>query len=294
MLKMLRIILLLLSTLLYGCVYYKANINEGSFNVYAPKPFLGPGVYLFSDQLYIRGSLAYTVEDKEALVMNDVKNEGYEYSRDEVSYEILPQEDANIRYIMQSYPLSGAIDVFYKKRFGFGGGHIALDPYPSITFFVGMNALYGEGGWGIRIGYSKDDASISGRYGYGGEMSIGTFCWEDSTFRDSFEVSGSYNNANLGIYLFSSVFIAKSLSLNFSTSLYQPWLRRSIYVENAAIPHDYDITMDFPFFFSQYVGATLFLFERVQLSAGETVYYTPSSDKLHLQTNFSASYLFAI
>ena len=286
-------ILLGLSALLYGCVYYKANINEGSFNVNTPTPFWGLGTYIYSDKLYIRGSLSYSIEDRETLPLEGVENEGYKYENDKDYLELLPQEDADIQYVLLKNSFGGSIDILYKKWVYFFGGRIAFDYYPSITLFGGINARYGEAGFGFRLGYSKENARYSGRYGYQGTFSTGTFSWDDSSVTSSFEGSGSYNNANFGIYTFSSLFVTNMLSLNFSTGFYQPWFfRRSIYIGDADIPHDYDITIDFPYLLSQYAGASFIILEHVQFSAGETVFYTPYSDKLHWQTTFSMSYLF--
>ena len=286
-------ILLGLSALLYGCVNYKANINEGSFNINTPKPFWGPGTYIDSPGLHIRGSLSYSVEDKNRVPLQGVENEGYKYEIDEETLELLPQEDANIQYVIQNQPFGGSVDIFYKKWLIFGGGRIAFDYYPSITLFGGINSRSVEAGWGLRLGVSKDDARYSGRYGYEGEFSTGTFSWDDSSYTSSFKGSDSYINANFGAYYFLSFFVIDGLSLNISTGFYQPWLfKQSIYIEDAAISHDYDISLYFPFFLSQYMGATYTLLNHIQFSAGETLFITPYSGKRHWQTTFSVSYLY--
>lgn len=286
-------ILLALSVLLHGCVHYKANVTEGSFDVNTPKPFWGPGTFIESKKLHVRGTMSYNIEDKENIPLKYVDNYGYKYKVNDKYYELLPQEKADIQYVMKNNPLGGSIDIFYKRMYFTGGGRIAYDHYPSLTIFGGYNSLRWEVGSAIYLGYSKDNASYSGKYGYQGKIGIGTFCWEDSSYTNNFEGKGSYSNVNLGLYIYGGVFPVNKVSFNFSVGFYQPWLfRRYIYIEDAAIPHDYNITFYFPFFLSHYVGATYTLLDHIQLSAGEAVYYTPYSDKLHWQTNISISYLF--
>lgn len=266
-------ILLGLSILLYGCATYSANIKEGSFDVNPPKPFFGPGTYVYPDVFNFRVAFAYTIEEKETFPLKGVEKESSSNG------------DADINYFLESNPVSGYLDIYYKINIFDWGGRVAMEPYPSILFFAGINALYGECGVSLRIGYSKDDASYSGHYNYYSMNGID----DDGDFQEQH----SLHNANIGINLFSSLFIIKNLSLNFSTGFYQPWFfRRSIYIGDADIPHDYDITIDFPYLLSQYAGASFIILEHVQFSAGETVFYTPYSDKLHWQTTFSMSYLF--
>lgn len=265
-------ILLGLSALLYGCSGKHANIKNGSFDVNLPKPFWGPGIFLYQNEFHIRGSLSYSIEDEESSSIDDASTE------------------TDIKYDFLKNPLSGSVDIFYKmNRFDFGG-RLAVDPYPAIILFVGFNDLYGEVGVGSRLGYSKDNASYSGHYIYESCTFVGCIDKEEGDFQ---ETERSYNNANFEVFLFSSIFVTDVISLNFSTGLYQPWLfRRSLYFENVDNSDDYKLSISFPSIFSQYAGVSLFLLEHIQLSAGETVYGSPSLSKWHLQTNISASYLF--
>ncbi|WP_295683895.1 hypothetical protein [uncultured Fibrobacter sp.] len=270
-------ILLALLFLLYGCATYSANIKEGSFDVNPPKPFWGPGTYIFPDEFYIRGTMSYSIEDKETFSLEKYEKEKSDKKK---------TKNNNINYVLQKNPFSGSVEFFCKKEIYDGGARLAIEPYPSVILFAGINALYGEFGFGLRIGYSKDDASYSGDYFY--ESPNGA---EDDNGK--FQEEHSYHNANYGIYMFSSIFVTEILSLNFSTGLYQPWLyRRSLYLENVNYPEDYDISIDFPFLLSQYVGVTLFLLDHIQLSTGETVFYSSYIEPIHWQTNISISYLF--
>ena len=277
-------ILLGLSALLYGCPSYTANIKDGSFDVSLPKLFWGSGTYIYPDELYIRGSLSYSIEDKESLPLKDVE--------EDESKKL--QGDQDIRYVLQNNPFSGSVDIFFKKWPLFLGGRLAAELgssglVPSLLVFYGINGIYGEFGLGTRLGYSKDNAKYSGTYVH--EPCSIDGCWDEE--KGDFEEEHFYKNVNIGVYAFSSLFVMETLSLNFSTGLYQPWLfRSSVYLENVPSPYDYDITIDFPFLFSQYVGATYTLLNHIQFSAGEIVYYTLHSDKLHWQTTFSMSYLF--
>lgn len=265
-------ILLGLSALLYGCGGKHANIKNGSFDVDLPKPFWGPGIFLYQNELHIRGSLSYSIEDEEFSSINDASME------------------TDVKYDYQKNPLSGSLDIFYKmSRFDWGG-RLAVEPYPSITLFVGLNDLYGEVGAGFRLGYSKDKASYSGHYIYESCTFVGCIDKEEGDFQ---ETERSYNNANFEVFVFSSIFVTDVLSVNFSTGLYQPWLfRRSLYFENVDNSEDYILSISFPFIFSQYAGVSLFLLEHIQLNVGESVYGSPSLSKWHWQTNISASYLF--
>lgn len=270
--------------LLHGCTSYTANIKDGSFDVNLPKPFWGPGTYIYPDEIYIRGTLSYSIEDKELLPLKDIEKD--------VSKNV--QGSQEVRYALQNNSINGSVDIFFKKWSLFMGGRLAAELgssglVPSLLLFWGCNGLYGEFGLGTRLGYSKDNAKYSGTYVYAPCSIDG--CWDEE--RGNFQEEHFYKNINIGIYAFSSFFVMETLSLNFSMGLYQPWLfRSSVYLENVPSPYDYDITIDFPFLFSQYVGATYTLLNHIQFSAGETVYYTPYSDKFHWQTNFSISYLF--
>ena len=65
-------------------------------------------------------------------------------------------------------------------------------------------------------------------------------------------------------------------------------------MDNIEVPGDYDITIDFPYFLSQYAGATISLFGHVLLNVGETFYLThsPASVKNIWRTHFSVSYMY--
>ena len=272
------VILLSLSMLLHGCTSYTANIKEGSFDVNLPKPFWGAGTYIYPDEIYIRGTLSYSIEDKELLPLKDIEKDGF------------PKQDGCIKYAILGTPFSGSLDVFFKKWYFGWGGRLVLEPYPSGILFVGINGLHGEYGFGLRFGYSRDKVRYSGQYIY-------TPCSIDGCMSETigdFQEEHSNDNVNLGVYTYSSFFVSEFLSLNFSTGLYQPWfLKNEVYLEDVPTTnHDYDINFFLPFLFSQYVGATYTLLNHIQFSAGETVYYTPYSDKFHWQTNFSISYLF--
>ena len=265
-------ILLGLSALLYGCGTKHANIKQGSFDVHLPKPFWGPGTYIYPDEFYIRGNLSYSIEDDELSSIDDGSLE------------------TDVKYDLQNNPLSGSLDVFYKKKYYDWGGRLALEPYPSMAFFVGMNDLYGEVGAGLRLGYSMDKASYSGHYVYESCTFVGCIDKEEGDFQ---ETERSYNNANFEVFLFSSLFVTEALSLNFSTGFYQPWLfRKSLYFNNVSDSEDYELSFSFPSIFSQYAGASLILLNHIQLSVGETVYGSPSLSKWHLQTALSISYLY--
>ena len=274
-------ILLGLSILLYGCTSYTANIKDGSFDVNLPKPFWGPGIYTTSDKLYVRGTISYTLEDKESLPLKDIEK------RDSESKS---KDDRDIKYTIPGKPFSGSIDVFYKKFSCEWGGRLVLEPYPSGIIFVGMNGLSGEFGLGLRLGYSKDDVRYFGQYVYVPCTIDG--CMDEK--EGDFQEEHSSNNVSYGLYAYSSFFVTKTLFLNFSTGFYQPWLfKNTIYLEDVpSSNHDYDIDFSLPFFLLQYAGASFIILEHVQFSAGETVFYTPYSDKLHWQTTFSMSYLF--
>lgn len=287
--------LIILLILLYGCSVYEANVSKGGFDVDLPEPFWGQGVWVMPNTVYFKGNVAYSIGDKETIPLDGLENEGY----DRRFGKSLPKERAEFEYRLKENPFSGSLDVFVKRWVFLGGGRVEVDPYPSVTLFAGLNSLVGEFGVGTRLGYSKDKATYSGKYlsveyelhsntAYSGEI-------ENTVFKGEFEETHSYNNANFGLYAYSSLFVTEHFSLNFSTGFYQPWLfRNSLYLENVEIPEDYDITIDFPYFLSQYAGATIFLFDHVLLNVGETFYLThsPASVKNIWRTHFSVSYMY--
>ena len=256
-----------------------------------PEPFWGTGVWVMPNTVYFRGNIAYTVGDKEIVPLDGLTNEGYRRPRG----ESLPDEDANIEYRLKDSPFSGSLDVFVKRWVFLGGGRVEVDPYPSVTLFAGLNSLVGEFGVGTRLGYSKDKATYSGKYLYVENGSLDDDVLFNTIVKGKFEETHSYSNANFGLYAYSSLFVTEHFSLNFSTGYYQPWLfRSSLQLDNIEVPGDYDITIDFPYFLSQYAGATISLFDHVLLSVGETYYYTrsPASANNIWQTHFSLSYMY--
>ncbi|MBR6123626.1 hypothetical protein IKQ19_08560 [Candidatus Saccharibacteria bacterium] len=287
--------LIILLILLYGCSVHEANVSKGRFDVDLPKPFWGQGVWVMPNTVYFKGNVAYSIGDKETIPLDGLENEGY----DRRFGKSLPKERAEFEYRLKENPFSGSLDVFVKRWVFLGGGRVEVDPYPSVTLFAGLNSLVGEFGVGTRLGYSKDKAAYSGKYlsveyelhsntAYSGEI-------ENTVFKGEFEETHSYNNANFGLYAYSSLFVTEHFSLNFSTGYYQPWLfRSSLQLDNIEVPGDYDITIDFPYFLSQYAGATISLFDHVLLSVGETYYYTrsPASANNIWQTHFSLSYMY--
>ena len=285
------VFLIILVFLLYGCSVHKANITKGTFDVDVPEPFWGTGVWVMPNTVYFRGNIAYTVGDKEIVPLDGLTNEGYRRPRG----ESLPDEDANIEYRLKDSPFSGSMDVFVKRWIFLGGGRVEMDPYPSVTLFAGLNSLFGEFGLGARLGYSKDKATYSGKYLYVENGGLDDDVLFNTVVKGKFEETHSYSNANFGLYAYSSLFVTEHFSLNFSTGYYQPWLfRSSLQLDNIEVPGDYDITIDFPYFLSQYAGATISLFDHVLLSVGETYYYTrsPASANNIWQTHFSLSYMY--
>ena len=285
------VFLIILVFLLYGCSVHKANITKGTFDVDVPEPFWGTGVWVMPKTVYFRGNIAYTVGDKEIVPLDGLTNEGYRRPRG----ESLPDEDANIEYRLKDSPFSGSMDVFAKTWLFLGGGRIEMSPYPSATLFAGLNSLFGEFGLGARLGYSRDKATYSGKYLYVENGSLDDDVLFNTVVKGKFEETHSYSNANFGLYAYSSLFVTEHFSLNFSTGYYQPWLfRSSLQLDNIEVPGDYDITIDFPYFLSQYAGATISLFDHVLLSVGETYYYTrsPASANNIWQTHFSLSYMY--
>ena len=283
--------LIILVFLLYGCSVHKANITKGTFDVDVPEPFWGTGVWVMPNTVYFRGNIAYTVGDKEIVPLDGLTNEGYRRPRG----ESLPDEDANIEYRLKDSPFSGSMDVFAKTWLFLGGGRIEMSPYPSVTLFAGLNSLFGEFGLGARLGYSRDKATYSGKYLYVENGGLDDDVLFNTVVKGKFEETHSYSNANFGLYAYSSLFVTEHFSLNFSTGYYQPWLfRSSLQLDNIEVPGDYDITIDFPYFLSQYAGATISLFDHVLLSVGETYYYTrsPASANNIWQTHFSLSYMY--
>lgn len=269
---------LVVSIFLCGCSGRLANVTKGSFETNLPEPFLGAGTYIYPDEFRIRGTLSYNTRDKETLALEGVINEASSQ---------FPEEDADIDLTVQKHPFSGSVDFIYKlEKWLFTlGGNMAINPYPSISVFAGINGLYGECGFALGLDYLRSKAIYSGHY-----VSMDDN-WLDRKSEGDFEEGHYQKNINLSLFTYSSIFITSKWSLNFSTGLYLPFVWDEVYLGNVEEPGDYDAMLEAgPFIFSQYAGATLTLLNRVQLRAGEMVYYTIHSDEPLWQTNISVSF----
>jgi hypothetical protein len=98
------------------------------FDVNLPKPFWGPGIYTTSDKLYVRGTISYTLEDKESLPLKDIEK------RDSESKS---KDDRDIKYTIPGKPFSGSIDVFYKKFSCEWGGRLVFGTLSFWNFLCG-------------------------------------------------------------------------------------------------------------------------------------------------------------
>lgn len=253
-----------------------------------PRPFYGAGYNLLPNENYFRSSLSYGEKSKERISLDDMKNEQYS----KYGYEIVPEEDADISYILRRSSFAIRVDYFRTVFLMESGGGIGLDPYPYLQGFIGFNHPVVEAGAYLRFGVAKNFANYEGNYG---ELDVLTIVGSDTTLSQ-----GSYSEQNLRLYnpnlalgFFADLFPTDWLSINISQSLIQPWLfRSSLPISFGESYYDYDITVDFPMFFSEYAGLTFTLFDHVQLSVGASVFNSLKWDGFRWFMDTSLAYLF--
>lgn len=260
--------ILLTGLFLCGCSWKKANIQEGEFEVYAPAPFYGAGFSMDEKSEAKRISLQFRPYDKETLQLSGLKNDSadtgpYGYS--------LRNENANIAYRLKRFPVTGAFDYFSKNKLSMWGMGLGLDPYPFVRATAGINSRFIEAGITGYLNYSLLHYTVNGKW----------ISYTD-TFAGAMDDYGALScedchdmKFNGGIGAFLNIFPIRELALTYAPFAYKPWWDDEL--------GKFDISVEFPFIFSHYFGASYLIAKHIQVSAGTTVYFGQ---------NFSGHYWF--
>lgn len=284
-----------LSLIFISCTktYYNANIDSGKFDVYTPSPFYGAGTYIFPNTHYFRGSLSVFPKKQEHLVSfgetenSQVMAVGGMHASD---VEVVPQSEADLYYKLTNYYITGHIDFFQTINALEFGGRLGLNPYPYGLVTIGVNNIAVEAGGFLQFGISKNSIECEGVYGIAKYDQM-EYEWNHSL--NNYSEDTQSTNSNISVGFFFNYFISNYLSLNFSNSLFMPWLfKTTLPISGTDAEKDFDISIDFPFIITQYVGASTLLFGNIQLSPGISLYYVPHSEDLTWFIEYTASFLF--
>lgn len=250
-------VVLLIGLFLCGCSWKKANIQEGEFDVYTPAPYYGAGFSMNEKSEAKRISLQFRPYDHETLQLHDVMNDSADTGPGGYS---LRNEEANIAYKLKRFPVTGTFDYFSKNKLSMWGMGLGLDPYPFIRATVGVNSRFIEAGITGYLNYSQLRYSAKGKWisytdTFAGDM-------DDYGTLDCNDCKEMKFNAGVGGFL--NIFPIKELALTYAPFIYKPWWDDEL--------GDSEISFEFPYIFSQYLGGSYLIAKHIQVSAGATVY----------------------
>ena len=241
---------------LCSCSWQKANVLEGTFDVYAPAPYTGASFSMDEKSSAMRVSIQIRSYGKETWQLKDVQND--DIHEDGVK---LQGGDANIAYRFKRFPITGSFDYFSKNELSMWGAGIGLDPYPFIRGTIGANSRYIEVGVTAYVNVSLNHSSVKLNWvshEYGGMM----YGYED--YHGSIENEQQEFKFHGGIGGFINFFPIKEIAISYAPFFYRPWWDDEV--------RDYEISFRFPYIISQYFGASVLIAKHVQLFAGATVY----------------------
>ena len=250
---------------LCSCSWQKANVLEGTFDVYAPAPFTGASFSMDEKSSAMRVSIQIRKNDKETWQLEDIENE--DVNEDGVK---LQGCNANIAYRFKRFPVTGSFDYFSKNKISLWGAGIGLDPYPFIRGAVGVNSQHVEAGITAYVNVSLNHSSVKLNWvshEYEGMM----YGYED--YHGSIENEQQEFKFHGGIGGFINFFPIKEIAISYAPFLYRPWWDDEV--------RDYEISFRFPFIFTQYFGASVLIAKHVQVSAGATLYLSPAVKGSH-------------
>lgn len=274
------VIMSLLFASLTGCTTRFMSVKEGDFDV-TLHPELKGAEYNMKENSSIRRVAVniHKIENQKtklskvwtgAAVVCD--GEAHCGSRTDYSEKLEPGR-ADISYVFKSWPVSISLEWLEKSQIRFISYGFGLDPAPYGKVSVGLNGRWGEMGMAAYLGFDYSNTS----YTYEGISASTPFIqsWDEPT-HDNSSYNGYQFHLRGGFGGYASVFFGP-VALTYSPSVQSPWLWTSELGGDPAgysdliPPDEYELTFEFPFYFSHYFGVTWTYREKIQFSAGLTV-----------------------
>ena len=239
---------------LCSCSWQKASVKEGIFDVYAPTPFTGAAFSMDEKSRAMRASVQIRSYGKETWQLEDIQND--DIHEDGVK---LQGGDANIAYRFKRFPITGSFDYFSKNELSLWGAGIGLDPYPFIRTTAGINSRFIEAGVSAYLSIGNNTYDAKGEWLH--KDGIG---WYDDT-RGEIDCEDCHEitlHGGFGGYI--NVFPIKALALSYAPFFYRPLWNGDIDGNN--------LSFQFPYIISQYLGVSYLIAKHVQVSVGASVY----------------------
>ena len=274
------VIVSLLFATLTGCTTRFMSVKEGDFDV-TLHPELKGAEYNMKENSSIRRVAVniHKIENQKTKLSKVWTGsafvcDGDVYCSDDVAAdEILEPGRADISYVFKSWPVSISLEWLEKSQIRFISYGFGLDPAPYGKVSVGLNGRWGEIGMAAYLGFDYSNTN----YVYEGISASG--CNIQTCPEPTHDIS-SYNNEQFhlrgGFGGYASVFFG-SFALTYSPSVQSPWLWTIELGGDPSgfadwiPPSEYELTFEFPFYFSHYFGFTWTYREKMQFSAGLTV-----------------------
>jgi len=265
---------------LTGCTAYFMSVKEGDFDV-TLHPTLKGAEYAMDENSSIRRiSVDIHRLENQKVKLSKVWTgkavvcdwDAHCGSRTDYS-EVLEPGKADIGYVFKSLPVALSIEWLEKRKIRFISYGFGLDPLPYAKLSVGLNWRYGEIGLSSYFGFDMSNTD----YTYEGIAASSPFIqsWPEPEHLTS-TYDGYQDHLRGGFGGYASVFLGP-VSLTYAPSVHSPWLwTDELGGETAGYadiipPTDYELTFEFPIYFSNYFGITYNIREKMQFSLGLTV-----------------------
>ena len=259
---------------LWGCgSSVDVEMLEGTFTAPVNEPFKGAGKKVPEKTLLFGASASFNyAKDRE--IQMDVSNKGKTFSGSRhYDYEngayvegvdlVMPSSDVDFFYKFERMHFSATFDWMYKHEKALVDLSIILNPYPFFRFAYGTNRSFWEAGvYGGFGGRKEKGTYLYNRY-FASHTDMG-FTQQPSV--DSNQVGQDRQTriyADLGAY--GSIYFWNRLALTASFLSYEPW-------GAVADLNGGNLTFRFPWLYSLYGGASVWLGDHVKASAGPMVF----------------------
>ena len=256
---------LAVSFALWGCNTYKMSVLEGEFDAQVAPAMRGAEFAMEEHTSLRRLSVSvHPMTDKRIDLVN-VWNEqacvceGEDCCESEYGYK-LNKSRADIDYILKSFPVSIDFEWMNKFDFTYTSYGFGLDPLPYAKFAVGVNFRYGEIGASAFVGldYGRENYTYEGIsrefHGFTSGYSL------DSVKSQNSE---RYVHARAGFGGYASLFLGP-VALVYAPSITEPWIWHDAL-------NNYDISFEFPWLITNYIGVTYTLNRVAQFRAGVSI-----------------------
>lgn len=259
-----------------GCASYSASNEKGDFGLYAPSPYYGAAKHLEPSSNFFRGSIsiAPTGGTEDFNMKGLVKN-----------HDFYGSEESDISFHLNNYLITGSVELIraMSNEF-FLGWRLGMDPYPNAIMSFGWNPQYFELGMYGRFGYTRNNATYSGKCRQGNGYFSHAIRYSESRKKASSE-------ASLGAFF--NYFILDELTSVFAISTYIPWLNNSsVTINYNDEDTKFSIDSQRPIFLVPYVGLSALFWNHFQVAAGISFYYSPYSSELRWLAENSISFVF--